>query len=82
MLLSADAIFYNRFEKGVASRCSESIIPDFPIHPMLLIEEAVNAQMLKWEHATEFKQSFQTGCQEKVCVKIKAAEAIDRKISE
>jgi hypothetical protein len=66
----------------VARRCTKGIVPSFPSHPILLAEEAVNAQMFEWEYATEFKQIFETGCQEHIGVKIEAAETIDRKIPE
>src|SRR5262245_1743366 len=82
LLLGSDAVLYDRFEKGVACRCTKSIITDFPIHPILLAEEAMNGQFFEWKHATEAKQIFEIGCQEYVGIKIETAKAIDRKIPE
>ena len=82
MLLGSDAVLYDCLEKRVARRCTKGIVPNFPIHPIFLAEEAVNAQMFEWEYATEFKQIFETGCQEHIGVKIEAAETIDRQIPE
>ena len=42
----------------------------------------MNGQIFEREYATEFKQIFETGCQEHIGVKIEAAETIDREIPE
>jgi hypothetical protein len=38
--------------------------------------------MFKWEHAAEFEQISETGCQKHIGVKVEAAKMINRKISE
>src|SRR5437868_8485248 len=55
MLLGSDAVLYDRFEERMARRCTKGIVPNLPIHPILLAQEAVNAQVFEWEYATEFK---------------------------
>ena len=66
----------------MAGRCTKGIVPNFPIHPVLVAEEAVVAQGFEWEYTTEFKQIFETGCQEHIGVKIETAETIDRELTE
>src|SRR5262249_46394135 len=82
MLLGSNAVLYDRVEKRVAHCCSKSIVPDLPIHPILLGEEAVKGQFFERKYATESKQILETGCQEHISIKIETAETIDRKIPE
>src|SRR5271170_4949524 len=82
MLLGSDAVLYDRLEKRVACCCTKGIVPDFPIHPIFLVKEAINAHHFEREDATELKQIVETGCQEDIGVKIEAAETIDREIPE
>src|SRR5215471_4320214 len=82
MLLRSDAVLYDCVEKRVASYCTKSIVPNLPIHPILVGEEAVNGQFFEWKYATESKQILETGCQEHIGIKIEAAETIDRKVPE
>ncbi len=77
MPLGSDTVVYDRAEKRVASRRTKGIVPNFPVHTILLAEEGVNAQFFEWEYATESKQIFEAGCKEHIRVKIEAAEAID-----
>jgi hypothetical protein len=55
MLLGSHAVLYNRAKKRVTCRCTETIIPNFPIHPILVAKKVVNAQMFKWKNAAKFK---------------------------
>ena len=82
MMLGSDAVLNDRAEERVAGRCTEGIVPNFPIHPVLVAEEAVYAQVFEREYTTEFKQIFETGCQEHIGVKIETAQTIDREIPE
>ena len=82
MLVSPDAIPYDCIDEWVPCCCGKGIVPDLPIHPVLVVQEAVQGQALEREHTTEFKQIVETGGQEQIGVKVEAAETIYRQISE
>ena len=58
--------------------CTKGIVPDFPIHPIFLGEEAVNAQVFEREYTTEFKQIVEARRKEHIGVKIEATQTINR----
>jgi hypothetical protein len=82
MLLGSDAVLNDCVEKRVAGRSAEGKVSNFPIHPVLLAEEAVKGQLFERKYATESEQIFETGCQEYIGVKIEATQTIDGKIPE
>ena len=80
--MGPDAIFDDRLEKRVVSRCPESVLPNFPVHAVLFAEKAVDTQLFEWKYAAKSKQAVKLFREEHVGVKIEAAQTIDGEISE
>lgn len=66
----------------MSRRGAKRIVADFPVHPIRIDEEWIDAQRLEGKDAVELEQGRQIRREKDVHVEIKAAELVNRQVSE
>src|SRR5690349_15485373 len=82
VLLGSDTVIDHRSKERMTGGSTECIVPDLPVHTVMVAKVGAECEAFKWENTPELQQARQAGRQHYVQIKVEPPVVIDGKVAE